>query len=320
MQALLAAIVESSDDAIVSKTVDGIITSWNRGAQRLFGYTPEEAIGQHITLIIPADRLDEEDSILANIREGKRIDHYETVRRRKDGSLVDISLTVSPVRDNSGAVIGASKIARDISERKLVAERQALLLREMNHRIKNIFAIVGAVIGLSERAATTVAELASELRERTRALSIAHELTLPDIGAAQRQDTTLFTLIKALFAAHQYEGRKRLSVTGSDLPVHGPQLTSFALLLHEFATNAIKYGALSAATGRVEIDIRHDEEFLLRWIEIGGPTVEQPVGAGGFGSQLEKAAISSLQGSIDREWNPAGLQITVRIPLDNIQR
>ena len=115
--AQLAAIIESSDDAIVSKDLNGIIQTWNRGAEQLFGYPASEAIGQSITLIIPADRLDEEPAVLARIRRGERIDHYETVRRRKDGTCVDISLSVSPITDMRRQIVGASKIARDITER-----------------------------------------------------------------------------------------------------------------------------------------------------------------------------------------------------------
>src|SRR5258706_287644 len=115
LSSLLAAIVDSSDDAIVSKTLEGVITSWNRGAERLFGYTAAEAVGQHISLIIPQDRKAEEIDVLARLRRGEKIDHFETVRRAKDGRQVNISLTVSPVRDAGGNVIGASKVARDIT-------------------------------------------------------------------------------------------------------------------------------------------------------------------------------------------------------------
>ncbi len=122
-QATLAAIVDSSDDAIISKTLDGIITSWNRSATKMFGFTEAEAIGKHISLIIPKDRLSEETVIINNIRNGKRIDHFETIRAAKDGTERHISLTVSPVKDSKGKVIGASKIARDISLR-MEAEKQ----------------------------------------------------------------------------------------------------------------------------------------------------------------------------------------------------
>lgn len=115
---LLAAIVDSSDDAIISKTLNGLITSWNQAAERMFGYTAEEAIGRHITLIIPPDRRDEETTIIERLKRGERIDHFETIRMRKDGTLLDISLTISPVKDVSGRIMGASKVARDVTERK----------------------------------------------------------------------------------------------------------------------------------------------------------------------------------------------------------
>ncbi|HEY9434147.1 MAG TPA: PAS domain S-box protein, partial [Blastocatellia bacterium] len=131
VKAQMAAIVESSDDAIVSKDLNGIITSWNKGAQKLFGYTAEEVIGKSVTILYPPDRENEESYILDRIRRGEGVDHYETVRRRKDGSEIDISLTVSPVRDETGKVIGASKIARDISDRKRIEiEREEMLRRE----------------------------------------------------------------------------------------------------------------------------------------------------------------------------------------------
>ena len=124
---LLAAIVASSDDAIVSKDLQGYVTSWNRAAERLFGYTPDEMIGQHITRIIPTARHGEEDYVLSRVRAGLKVEHFETVRQRKDGSLLDISLTVSPVRDASGRIVGASKVARDISERKRMQREERRL-------------------------------------------------------------------------------------------------------------------------------------------------------------------------------------------------
>jgi PAS domain S-box-containing protein len=154
----LAAIVESSEDAIVSKDIDGVITSWNRGAEQLFGYTAGEAVGRSITLLIPPDRLGEEDLVLARIRRGERVEHFDTVRWRKDGTLVDVSLTVSPIRDASGAVVGASKIARDISDRKRVdAELHDLQRRLLGLAVAsasilgspNVDAVLSATIGLA---------------------------------------------------------------------------------------------------------------------------------------------------------------------------
>ena len=130
-RARLAAIVEFSEDAIVSKDLNGVITSWNSGAHRLFGYTAQEAIGQPVTMLIPVDHLDEGPAILARIARGEPIEHYETARRRKDGALIDISLTVSPIRNEQGQIIGASKVARDISERKRAEEELRHTLDEL---------------------------------------------------------------------------------------------------------------------------------------------------------------------------------------------
>jgi PAS domain S-box-containing protein len=138
----LAAIVESSDDAIISKDLDGTIQTWNRGAERVFGYSADEVIGKPVTVLMPPERIDEEPGILARIRRGERIDHYETVRRRKDGSLIDISLTVSPMRDAHGRVIGASKIARDITERKKAED----VVRENERRLQELFSSIPAAI------------------------------------------------------------------------------------------------------------------------------------------------------------------------------
>lgn len=151
--AYLSAIIESSDDAIVSKDLNGFITSWNKSAERIFGYTASEIIGRHITMIIPPDRVSEEDKILTTLKTGNRIDHYETIRRHKNGHLVPISLTVSPIRDASGKIIGASKVARDISDRimaeKAIREvglKKDEFIANMSHELRTP---MNAVIGLA---------------------------------------------------------------------------------------------------------------------------------------------------------------------------
>jgi PAS domain S-box-containing protein len=161
----LAAIVESSDDAIISKSLDGIIATWNRGAERLFGYTAAEAIGRPVTMLIPPERHDEEPRIIARIRAGERIEHYETVRRRRDGSSVDISLSVSPMKDARGTIVGASKIARDITERKQADAR----LRDSERRLQELLAAVPAAIYTTDAQGrvTYFNEAAVELAGRT---------------------------------------------------------------------------------------------------------------------------------------------------------
>src|SRR5436853_1372494 len=137
--AFLASIVESSDDAIISKTLDGTISSWNKGAERIFGYRAEEVIGKRIYILIPPELAQEEVGILARLKRGQRIDHYETLRVRKDGTRLNVSLTVSPVKDKTGQIIGASKIARDITERKEFQRR----LQQEQERMRVTFSSIG---------------------------------------------------------------------------------------------------------------------------------------------------------------------------------
>lgn len=315
--AWLAAIVEDTDDAIVSKTLDSIILTWNTGAERLFGYTANEAVGQPVTILIPEDRLTEEDQILSRLRAGERVDHFETIRRHKNGSLLDVSLTVSPVRNADGEIIGASKIARDISELQQSRAAQAIVVREMSHRIKNIFGLISGLITMSARAAQNDGELAPALLARLEALARAHELTLPDLQLdhASEKSISFVQLLKTIVAPHQL-GSDRLVVQGDDVTLAGTALPSIALLLHELTTNAAKYGALSTEEGRIEVATRMvDDQFQLDWVERGGPPVKAAPSGKGFGSVLEAAAIRGLRGNLLRHWDEAGLRLALSFPV-----
>ncbi len=321
----LSALVESAEDAILAKDINGVITSWNSGAQRLFGYTADEVIGKPVTILIPADRLDEEPKILARIRAGERVEHFDTVRRRKDGSLVDIGLTISPIRNAAGRIVGASKIARDITERRQAQEQQHLLLREMDHRVKNLFTVASSVVALSARSAATVNELASAVQERLSALARAHALTLSTAAEPDRtteRSTTLHALAAAIAApyADPSDSEARITVTGPDVPITGRAMTSFALLLNEFATNASKYGALSTPTGRVVVEcFEQGDVFNLVWTERGGPPVRNQPTDEGFGSLLARLTVTSqLGGELSRDWRPEGLVIRLSVLRDRL--
>ncbi len=310
----LMALIESSDDAIISKNLDGVIQSWNRGAERLFGYSAEETVGRPVTLLIPTDRLEEETSILGRIRKGERVDHYETVRRRKDGTLVHVSLTVSPIIDARGNILGASKIARDITERQRALERQQLLLREMNHRVKNLFAVTSSIINLNARSADSAADLATAVTNRLNALSRAHSLTMvvnEAVENANDMGVTLHGLAEAILSP--YEGRSRIVIAGDDLAITGKSITPVALLLHEFATNAAKYGSLSNETGRVDIVFSFDgEKVEILWRETGGPPPPADSETG-FGSRLVEASAIQLGGRVERQWSDDGLVIRLEM-------
>jgi PAS domain S-box-containing protein len=316
----LASIVQFSNDAVISKNLDGIIESWNASAERIFGYTANEAIGQSVQMLIPPDRFGEELEILSRIRRNERIEHYETVRRRKDGRLVDISLTVSPILDADGRVIGASKIARDITERRKAQEQRELHFREMDHRIRNLFSLAGSVVTLSAPSARTPKEMAAIARDRLEALARAHALTLPkrsDNSAQVEKPTTLQTLIHAIVAPYEEAGeaQRRVVLSGPDVQVSASLATSFALVLHEFATNAAKYGALSTPTGRVDIACGEmNSVFSLTWTERGGPRIEGEPSSQGFGTKLAQATVvDRLGGELSREWSLDGLTIRLSV-------
>lgn len=273
-------------------------------------------------MLIPADRHDEEPEIIGRIRRGDRVAHYETIRRRKDGSLVDISLTVSPIRDRNGTIVGASKIARDITEARRAQEQQILLVREMNHRIKNLFALVSSVVSISARSAQTPSDLAVAIRNRLEALARAHSLTLQDLESGNTPaETTLVKLLQAILAPYFAGDDCDVTITGGDVPVSGSALTSLALLLHEFATNAAKYGAFSRAGGRIMVHLTTQEHLLhLIWTERKGPTITAPPSIQGFGTKLEQATVhSQLNGTIEREWHPDGLVIRLCLDLGRLQ-
>ena len=298
----LASIVESSDDAIVSKNLDGIVTSWNTGAERVFGYTAEEAIGQPITIVIPEDRQNEERDILNRIRRGERIDHFETIRRRKHGSLIVISLTVSPVKNAEGKIVGASKIARDITEQKRSQEQIATLAREAEHRSKNMLANVQAAVNLSH--ADSSQGLKEAIEGRIQALANVHSLFIESrwIGA------DLSKIAAQELAPYSEMDETRVHLDGPSVLLEPNAAQAVAMTLHELATNAAKYGSLSKPKGRIDLKWVHkpDGRLILQWIEVGGPAVQMPTRQG-FGSRVIKRLIEQLKGNTRFDWRPEGL-------------
>jgi PAS domain S-box-containing protein len=296
----LASIVESSDDAIVSKNLDGIIANWNRGAERIFGYTAEEAIGRPITMVIPEDRQNEEREILTRIRRGERIDHFETVRQRKHGSLITVSLTVSPVKNAEGKIVGASKIARDITEQKRNQEQIATLAREAEHRSKNLLASVQAVVNFST--SDTPEGLKEVIQGRIQALANVNSLFVEtrwigaEISAIATQELA------------PYREEERASIDGPPILLEPTAAQAIAVTLHELATNAAKYGSLSDAKGHIDLEWQHktDGQLILRWTETGGPAVQKPTHQG-FGSRVIERMIGQLGGKVQFDWRREGL-------------
>ena len=255
---LLSAIVDSSDDAIVSKDLDGTITSWNKSAERLFGYKAEEIIGQSVTVLIPPDRQQEEPKIIERLKSGERVDHFETIRRRKDGTLLEISLTISPVRDGQGRIVGASKIARDITERRRVEAE----IRRVNQGLEQFAFSASHDLQEPLRSIKIYSELlirrySSKLDAegleflgylRTGAMRmeslVADLLAYTQISKAEQQheivdpNAILKTVLESLAGAIS-EGQARItSEPLPPLPIYGRHLQS---LLQNLIGNAIKY-------------------------------------------------------------------------------
>jgi len=298
----LASIVESSDDAIVSKNLDGIITNWNRGAERIFGYTAEEAIGRPITILIPENRQSEEREILTRIRRGERIDHFETIRQRKHGSLITVSLSVSPVKNAEGKIVGASKVARDITEQKLSQEKIATLAREAEHRSKNLLSSVQAVVNSSN--SNTPEGLKEVIRGRIQALANVHSLFVETrwIGAE------ISAIATQELAPYCEENQGRLSIDGPPTLLEPTAAQAIAVTLHELATNAAKYGSLSDAKGHIDLKWQHktDGLLILRWTETGGPPVQKPTHQG-FGTRVIERMMGQLRGKVQFDWRQEGL-------------
>jgi PAS domain S-box-containing protein len=323
----LAAIVKCSADSIVSTDLDGIIRTWNPGAERLFGYTAEEVIGKPITVYIPVDRHDEGSHTLSRIARGERVDPYETVRRSKDGSLVEVSVTPSPLKNAEGRIIGLSSIARDITARRRAQEQQNLLIREMSHRVKNLFAVASGLVTLSARSACTPADMAEAVRDRLCALARAHGLTRPgliDGDGKPCQDTTLHALVQTILAPYvdpqRFEDHGFFIITGPCLPIGGNAVTSIALVMHELATNAAKYGALSSPGGYIHIDWSvQKDELLLTWKERGGPSLDGPAEREGFGNSLVRRIVTGqFGGQLSYDWKPDGLIIRLSVPVERL--
>ncbi|MFD1914488.1 sensor histidine kinase [Halodurantibacterium flavum] len=303
----LAAIVSSSADAIVSKTLEGRVTSWNGSAERILGWTAAEMIGQPIETIIPDDLLAEEKEILRQIRAGERVEPFDTERLTRDGRRVPLSITVSPLRNRAGEIVGASKVARDISERRQHEEVQRLLIDELNHRVKNTLAVVQSIARQSLRSTHDPAAFVAAFSGRIDALTRAYDRLVE----AQMKGTD----IAALVADQVVLDSQRISWAGPPVSLVPTLAVKLALVLHELATNARKHGSLSVAEG--VLDIRwevQDRNLSLRWKE-SGPQDLSPPGRQGLGMRLIHETFGSIGGETRLRFEPDGVACEIRIPI-----
>ncbi|RRH73210.1 sensor histidine kinase [Falsigemmobacter faecalis] len=309
----LAAIIEGSDDAILAMDLNMVITSWNSGAERLYGWRAGEVIGTSVLRLLPEGRGDEESRIIERIREGFRIEPYDTTRLCSDGREIAVELTVSPIFDEAGEIVGASKISRDISARIEAARLREFLLFEMKHRVKNILATVLALarqtLGKHDLPDYEV------FTKRVYALSRSQDL----LTRQGQGSVSAAALIAEVLDPFQTE---RFTIEGPPMALPGEAVLSVTLALHELVTNALKYGALSVPEGRVEIRWQITEgvagsapKVRLTWKERGGPGVVRPARRG-FGSVLIRDLLAStLQADISLSFPPEGVEFSAEFLL-----
>ena len=352
-QALLAAIVASSDDAIISKTLDGIITSWNEGAQRLFGYTADEVIGQSVLILIPDDRKNEEEMILARLRQGERVEHYETVRVTKDGQLLEISLTISPIRDDVGELVGASKVARDITPQKRAQRelqeadtRKNEFLALLAHELRNPLGPIRHAVKILRARAPSPEELqwATNIIDRqtehmTRLVDDLLDVSRITRGAIElrRERVDIADVLKAAVEASGASierARHQLSVTPPPEPLYVEgDATRLTQIVTNLLDNAAKY---TDPGGRIWLSAERDgDDVAIRVKDSGigiapdvlprifdmftqaGLSLERAQGGLGVGLALVERLVTLHGGTVTAFSGGLGKgsQFTIRLPV-----
>jgi PAS domain S-box-containing protein len=316
----LAAIIASSSDAIISKDLSGIITSWNRSAERVFGYTADEIVGRSVLTLIPPERHDEEPRILERIRNGEIVDRFETIRVRKDGERIPISLTISPIRAPDGRIIGVSKIARDISDRRETEHRIRALLREVNHRVKNQFAVILSMIRETNNRTADPVQFERLVRERVMALSRSHDLLVhADWRGASLADLVLTHVRPA-------GDESLMSISGPIVMLNPMAVQYLGMAFQELAMNSARAGTLAFGTGTVSVewtlqpaDEDGERRLVLTWREpfsAGDFHAEQ----GSFGTLiLRKVTPASVSGKATLEIGGDALTWTLVAPLSALE-
>lgn len=311
--AQLIAIVSSTSEAVLTKSLDGTITSWNPAAERLLGYTSGEMVGRSVRTIVPPSRQKEENDILARIASGERVESYDTERLDKQGKPIEVSITASPLRVD-GRLIGASSIMHDVSARKQRERHNALLLREVNHRSKNVLAVVQAIARQTANGSAPEKFLAA-FSDRIGALAASHDLLVE----SEWKGVDLEALVRAELGRFKELIGSRITITGPALRLSPHAAQTIGMTMHELATNAGKYGALSNETGRIEVcwqlvERDGDRRVRLTWSERGGPPVSLPSHKG-FGTMLiHDVPAKSLSAEVEVRYETTGVVWSLDAP------
>jgi PAS domain S-box-containing protein len=311
--ALHASTVLSSNDAIFSIDADREIRTWNPGAERLYGYTAAEMIGRPITDLSPENLHDEQLGLYRETQRGQTV-VLETMRRHKDGRLVPVGISAAPVFDAEGKVAGVAAVHRNMTENRQYSEHLAFTLRELSHRTKNVLAVVQGLGHMIGRRSDTIEDFQARFSGCVQALAATHDLLVQH----DWQGVTLTELLRAQLAPFGGIDGSRLIAEGPEVYLRPSAMQSLGLIIHEFATNATKYGALSAALGTVSIAWAADANGVrLTWQERGGPAVTPPQRKG-FGQVMFERVGASLDGRVALDYRPEGLNCDIMIGAGNL--
>jgi PAS domain S-box-containing protein len=309
--ARLASITLAAHDALIGVDGSGRIEVWNAGAERLFGYAHSEVIGQSVEMLVPEPARASHASGLSSVLQGQPVEPYDTERLHKSGQLISVSISMRPILSKEGETLGIAKAVYDLTDRKRYEARQQLLLRELAHRVKNIFAVLQSVLRLSLRTTFNPATFAEDFAGRIQSMGKAHDI----LTAGDWQSVELDGLVGSQLRPYLSDRRPRIVVSGEKVMLPPDLAVPLGLALHELATNAAKYGALSVTNGRVRLSwtVRRegsDCEVTLIWQENGGPPVTPPTRTG-FGSTLIEDGIPGA--TVERNFEPAGVVCTMVI-------
>ncbi len=313
-QAHLAAIVASSEDAIISHDLEGTITSWNAGAEKIYGYTASEMIGQPMSTLLDDVQIDEWPENLVRLRQGNPVTNIDISRVTKGDRVIYVSLTISPMRDAQGVIIGASAVARDIAMRKIAEQHTEMLMAELDHRVKNILAVVSSVVTQTLNAGGSAFAAKAEIEGRIQAISRAHGL-LTELGGVEGSLSELVAT-----ELRPFKQRTNVTMSGDDIVLTSRANLSMALAIHELATNSVKYGALSTEEGHLDVTWRvtgtaEKPDLEILWLETAGPPVVPPASRG-YGTKLiELSLVRGLTAKVNREFLEVGVRCHISVPL-----
>lgn len=305
----------------MSMSVDGLVRTWNPGAEALFGYSADEIIGKPLQILYPDGIGADHDAIYSGLREGQRL-RRDVVRRHKNGRLLDANINISPMYGPGGRLTGYSAIVRDISERKEQEEHLRLVMRELSHRSKNLLAVIQAMARQTARSSSDLEEFEKNYSQRLQALSASQDLVVNQ----NWHGAPLAELLRSILMPFADGVDERIDLDGPSLNVTPTAAQNLALSIHELATNASKYGALSVPAGRVKLTwsiLRGDkgeDRVRISWVETGGPPVKAPRRQGFGHIVIKKMIAQALDADVDLAFAPEGVTWTMQMPTSFIAR